>query len=72
MKSYGWTEDYVKYGITGARGWVFFNWAIENESRVWGGNVVHTTPGYVKQHYQKIRCCWSQPNDSGKEVIWTK
>lgn len=54
MKSYGWTEDYVKFGITGARGWVFYNWAKENESSVWGSGLVQTSKGYVAQEIDRI------------------
>jgi len=51
MKTYGWTLDYVRKGITGAQGWVYYNWACENESSLWGRSLVRKSPGYVKQEY---------------------
>ena len=53
MRAYGWSPDYVRKGITGAQGWVWYNWALENEASVWGVWLERTTPGYVKQEYQK-------------------
>lgn len=54
MKSFGWSEDYVRKGITGAKGWVFYNWAIENEASIWGDRLERKTDGYVKQEKKKI------------------
>ena len=52
-KAYGWSDDYIRKGITGATGWIYNNWARENENSVWGSSEVRISPGYVKQEYQK-------------------
>ena len=57
MKTYGWTQDYVRKGLTGAQGWAFYNWALESESRnagVWGAVLDRKSPGYVKQEMQRM------------------
>ena len=54
MKSYGWTEDYVKFGLIGAKGWVYYNYAVENEARIWGNPVKPRKNRYVKQHWEKM------------------
>jgi len=53
MKAYGWTPDFVRKGITGAQGWVYANWALENESSVWGGGLERKSDGYLKQEWKK-------------------
>ena len=52
MHNYGWTRDYVMDEITGAQGWVAYNWAAENAARMAGSSWVRTTDGYVKQEYK--------------------
>ena len=54
MKTYGWTADYVRFEVTGAEGWIYYNWATENEASVWGSGVVNKTPSYVKQEWLKL------------------
>jgi hypothetical protein len=53
MKTFGWTPDYVMEEITGAQGWVYRNWALENEATMWGESLVRRTPGYVRQEMEK-------------------
>lgn len=43
----------MRKGITGAKGWVYYNWAVENEATVWGSRKERKSPGYVKQEYLK-------------------
>jgi len=54
MKSYGWTEHYVKFGIIGAKGWVFYNWARQNELSLFGSSERQTSKGYIAQEIDKI------------------
>lgn len=54
MKAYGWTADYVRKELVGAHGWVYFNWAIENESSVFGSGIERKGLGYVGQERVKI------------------
>lgn len=53
MRAYGWSEEYVRLKITGARGWIYANWARENENTVWGNSEARKSDGYVKQEYLK-------------------
>ena len=46
--------DDVAFDRTGAETWIMFVWAVENESRMWGGNIRRTTSGYIKQETQRI------------------
>lgn len=54
MKSYGWSETYVSEELTGAQGWVFFNWAVENESSVWGSSIERKGDGYIAQERNRL------------------
>jgi len=54
MKTYGWTPDFVRKGITGAQGWVYYNWAMENEQVGFGPLVERTGDGYVAQQKKQI------------------
>lgn len=60
MKSYGWTPSFVRKGITGAQGWVYYNWAQENEASVWGTGirVKGRDGGYVRQETERILELW--------------
>lgn len=55
MATYGWTLDYVKFGMTGAQGWVWYNWAVESLIYAFGPVYKRTTEGYVKQEMKRIR-----------------
>lgn len=54
MRSYQWKPDFVRYEITGAEGWVYYNWALENESSVWGSGLEKKSPGYLKQEINRL------------------
>lgn len=56
MKHYPqFTEKHVRTGMTGARGWVFYNWAVENETQIWGTGLKRTTKGYIAQEMERQR-----------------
>ena len=54
MKAYGWSEKRVAEKLDGAQGWVWFNWALENEASVWGSGIERKGDGYVKQETKRI------------------
>lgn len=54
MKVFGWTPDFISYEITGAEGWVYYNWAIEHEMTAFGPIFKATTAGYVKQEFEAL------------------
>jgi hypothetical protein len=54
MSFYGWSEDYVLRRLIGARGWIYFNYAIENQMIVVGKNSERKTDGYVAREMRKI------------------
>jgi hypothetical protein len=53
MASYGWSEDYVRKQLTGAKGWVYYNWAKENAASLLGALWERKSPGYVAQERQR-------------------
>lgn len=55
MKTFGWSERYVKWGMMGKRTWAFYNWAIEHESSMFGSGLVMVSDGYVAQEIKTIR-----------------
>ncbi len=54
MKVFGWSEQYCRKGITGARGWVWYNWALENEATMFGRLVERAGKGYIAQESDRI------------------
>ena len=40
--------------MNGAQGWVYFNYAKENEATIWGNTLERVGEGYVEQEYKKI------------------
>lgn len=54
MRSYGWSADYVADELDGAQGWVYANWARENEASVWGSGIERVGDGYVRQETKRI------------------
>ena len=54
MKTYGWSEDYVMDELDGAKGWVWLNWARENEASVWGAGLKIKGDGYVAQERRRL------------------
>lgn len=59
MSTFGWTQDYVRKRLPGAQGWVYFNWALENEQTVLGPRWRRTGPGPVRQEYLALMARWS-------------
>jgi hypothetical protein len=53
MKTFGWTPEYVLEDITGAHGWAYRNWALENEATMLGSAMERRTPGYVRQEIDR-------------------
>lgn len=41
--------------MSGAESWVWFNWAVENESSMFGGTVEREGLGYVGQEMDKLK-----------------
>lgn len=40
--------------MTGMKGWVYYNWSLENETSLFGGGVRRRTKGYVAQEIDRI------------------
>lgn len=53
MSFWGWSEEKVRR-MNGAQGWVYFNYAKENEATIWGNTLERVGEGYVEQEYKKI------------------
>ena len=54
MRTYGWTLKHVRTEITGAQGWVWYNWALENEMTAMGPMVKRVTDGYISQERKNL------------------
>lgn len=54
MSFYGWTEDYVMFGLTGAKAWTYYAYAVENRASAFGNNIKRTTDGYLDQEVKRI------------------
>lgn len=50
--------------MTGMKGWVLYNWSIENEARIWGGAVRRKSKAYVAQEIDRITNGWRSKNNS--------
>ncbi len=53
MRTYGWSLRHVRLEMTGAQGWVWYNWALENEATAMGPAYKRTTDGYIRQERDK-------------------
>lgn len=54
MRTYGWSLRHVRFEMTGAQGWVWYNWALENEVTAMGPSYKRTTVGYIGQEREKL------------------
>lgn len=52
MSFYGWSVAQVRTGVTGAQGWVYYNWARDHEQSIWGGNE-YIVGGYIAQEIER-------------------
>ena len=55
MKTFGWSEYFVLKRLDGARGWVYANWARENDAGFFGTNEERKTDGYIKAEIKRIK-----------------
>lgn len=54
MRAYGWSEDYVRKRITGAKGWFYYYHAIQTEASMFGGGL-ELSGGYVAQEIERLK-----------------
>jgi len=54
IKSFGWTPDYIRKRITGAQGWAYYFWAIQNEASMFSGGL-ELDKGYVAQEIERLK-----------------
>ena len=56
MATFPWmTRDFVRKGMTGAEGWVYYNWARDNQQAGFGLMWRRRTPGYARQEYERLK-----------------
>lgn len=55
MRFYQMSVDHVRKRLVGAQGWVYYNWAQENEASMWGNNIKRVSKGYVAQEVDRIK-----------------
>lgn len=48
------TPEYIRTVLVGAHGWVYYNWAKENERDAWGALVERKSDGYVRQEFKRL------------------
>jgi len=54
MKTYGWSYRHVRFGMTGAEGWVWYNFAMEDTISAWGPVYKRVGDGYVRQETKRL------------------
>ena len=54
MKTFGWTHEHCRKGMTSAEGWVWFYWALENEATLFGSSLERKGRGYVDQESKRL------------------
>lgn len=54
MKTFGWTLEHCRGGITSAEGWVFYAWAKESEATMFGRLWKRTCKGYIAQEAERL------------------
>ncbi len=54
MATYGWSEKHIRTGISSAKGWVWYAWAMQNRLTMFGVMYELKTPGYIQQEAAKI------------------
>jgi hypothetical protein len=54
MKTFGWSYEKVRTGMTGAECWAWYAWAMENETTAFGSAFKRTTDGYVRQETKRL------------------
>jgi hypothetical protein len=54
IKSYGWSEEYIRKRLPGARGWAYYFWAVQNEATMFG-NGLDVSGGYVSQEIKRLK-----------------
>lgn len=55
MATFGWSADFIRKKLPGAQGWVYMNWARENDIGLFGSGEERKTPGYVAQERLKLK-----------------
>lgn len=54
MKTFGWSFHHVKFELTGAQGWVWYNFALEDTISAWGPVYKRVGDGYVRQETRRL------------------
>jgi len=54
MRCFGWTPDFVRFKITSAQGWIYYDWAKQNETTMFGAAWKRKNPGYVAQEREAV------------------
>ena len=54
MREFGWSLKHVKFGMTGAEGWIWYNWARENLVTAFGPIYKRTSDGYIRQETKRL------------------
>lgn len=54
MSTFHWTEDYACEEISGAKGWVFYNFALENRATMFGALVERVGDGYIAKERKRL------------------
>ncbi len=55
MQTFGWSEQHVCEEITGAQGWAYYTWAVENRAILFGSEIQRASLGYVAQEIKRLK-----------------
>jgi hypothetical protein len=56
MSFYGWSEDYIRR-MNGAKGWVWYAYARENQASFWGNDLVRAEgyKSFPEQEFEMVK-----------------
>lgn len=54
MREFGWTENKVMFGLTGARGWVYYSWSRENAGSAFEQPAESSGKRFIQQEVDRI------------------
>jgi hypothetical protein len=54
MAHYKWSEDYCLDELDGAKGWQWYNFALEHEDKLHGCGIKTVGPSYIQKQKAKI------------------
>lgn len=55
MATFHWSEEHVCEEISGAVGWAYYSWAIQNRAVMFGSSLEMSSTGYVGAEVKRLK-----------------